>query len=47
VKTATVLLALLALAACTPPAPKQNDAPTPEPGLSVSGYATVGVVKTF
>ena len=46
-KTAAVLLGLLALAACTPPAPKQDDAPTTEPGLTVSGYATVGVVKTF
>ena len=46
-KTAAVLLGLLALAACTPPALKQNDTPTTEPGVSVSGYATVGVVKTF
>jgi hypothetical protein len=38
------------LAACTPPQPApQQAAPTPlaEPGISLSGYATVGVAKTF
>jgi len=46
----TLVAGALALAACTPPqsAPRQA-APTPptEPGISLSGYATVGVVKSF
>lgn len=44
---AAILLCLLTLTACTPPAPKQSEAAAPKPGLNVSGYATVGVVRTF
>ncbi|MEX3314525.1 hypothetical protein [Sulfitobacter sp. PS-8MA] len=42
-----LLLSLAALAACTPPAPKTPEAAPVEPGLSVSGYGSFGVVKTF
>ncbi|MGR3628018.1 hypothetical protein K3758_04635 [Sulfitobacter sp. W002] len=45
----TLVAGTLSLAACTPPQPSaRQDAPPPaEPGISLSGYATVGVAKTF
>ena len=45
---ALALLGLLALAGCTPPAPEGESQATPAAsGVSLSGYGTVGVAKTF
>ncbi|MEM5542553.1 hypothetical protein WNY61_07360 [Sulfitobacter sp. AS92] len=46
----TLVAGALTLAACTPPqSSARQDASTPsaEPGISLSGYATVGVVRNF
>lgn len=51
-----IVLALCALAACGPPNPDDDPSGTPhtrqmpsntEPGVHISGYANVGVVKRF
>ena len=45
---ALALLTVLALAGCTPPAPERAASTVPATtGVSLSGYATVGVAKTF
>ncbi|WP_165481263.1 hypothetical protein [Sulfitobacter indolifex] len=46
----TLVAGVLTLAACTPlQSSARQDTPTPpaEPGVSLSGYATVGVAKSF
>lgn len=56
IRALAFIIALAALAACDPatqvdaPADEPHDRQQPsatEPGLRVSGFATVGVVKTF
>lgn len=44
---ALALLGLLALAGCTPPAPEREAPAVSSTGVTLSGYATVGVAKTF
>lgn len=56
IRSGLIVLALCALAACGPPNPDDDPSGTPhirqmpsntEPGVHISGYANVGVVKRF